>query len=58
MAEKQYGVRGLDPRNTVQKFPDEAAAREALEDFPTDVLVVSEDGGRTWRAADTEEADR
>lgn len=52
MTEKQYGVRGPDPRNTVQKFPDEASAREALEDWPTDVLVVSEDGGRTWREAD------
>lgn len=52
MAEKRYGVRGPDPRNTVQKFPDEASAREALEDWPTDVLVVSDDGGHTWREAD------
>lgn len=34
----EYGVRGPDPRNTVQRMPDREAAEGAL--LPGDVVVV------------------
>jgi len=46
-----YGVRGPDPRNTVVKAEDRAHAAEMAEDFPGDVVVVSRDGGQTWKEA-------
>lgn len=51
-AETVYGVRGPDPRNTVVKAEDREHAAEMAEDFPGDVVVVSRDGGQTWKEAD------
>jgi hypothetical protein len=48
MPEPIYGVRGPDPRNTVVKANDREHAEDMVSDFPGDVVVVSEDGGRTW----------
>lgn len=43
-----YGVRGPGPRNTVVKAGSRDAAVDML--MRGDVIVVSDDGGRTWVA--------
>lgn len=52
MAEVLYGVRRAAPFNTVMEAPCRDEAADLL--LPGDVIVVSADGGRTWRPEESE----